>query len=68
VLGAEIDNGGAPDLIAKIRRETGARPASAQPPLCGKCDNRWIYDDQDRAKHCPDCGPGSPAALDAGGQ
>jgi len=57
VLRTEINNGGAPGLIAKIRSDAAATQPSALPPLCGECDNRWIYDDQGGLMHCPRCHP-----------
>ncbi len=59
VLRTEIQNGGAPDLIAKIRRDEAVTTTSGLPPLCGECDNRWIYDEQERPMHCPRCHPGA---------
>jgi hypothetical protein len=55
VLRAEIRDGGAPALIQQIRRISAA--PTTLPPLCGQCDNRFVYDDEGRLVHCPRCHP-----------
>lgn len=56
VLRAEIRDGGAAGLVDQVRRKA-ARADVVFLPVCGQCDDRWIYDDQGRARHCPNCHP-----------